>query len=490
MGTHSGILESMKLWIGLACLTGACLQAADIGQAPLIFRENWTATSPAIPLSQEDVANEHLKISIRGPGPPLIKKSFHDARDWDPHYVWSGLAQSPWAVTLALADGGLMDLTGTATVRWRTRQSGFRALRVVLGLDGGQWLVSEAADGESTHWRISEIALSGTRWRQLDIETVTESSWADAPDLSRVRWIGFTDLMPGGRSRACSRLDWIEVYGQRVPTGPMQVFILSGQSNMVGWGNSLELDSVARFGHDNRLFMFEDGAWKPLKPHREPSKAQRETWGIREFTFGPEIGFAHALTAAWPGKRIGIVKQAVGGTGIMAWAPEWNERDADITGDARKGPLYEKLLGKALAAREAGDVEFRGLLWLQGAKDTRYPAAAARYGENLKRMVEALRRDLETPELTVLVGSYRLDDMPDDLEELDPTALGLDRQRLGAWQVLLAQSKVSDSVDRSATVLLRDLPRHPNNVHANTAGMLQAGRAYAKVYLERFAGID
>ena len=484
------MLGAMRLWVGLACMVAASLQAADVGQAPLIFREDWTATPPAIPLSQRDVANENLEISIRGQGPPLVKKSFHDARDWDPHYVWSGLAQGPWAVTLALADGGLMDLTGTATVRWRTRQSGFRALRVVLGLDGGRWLVSEAADGESTHWRISEIALSGTRWRQLDIESVTESSWVDAPDLSRVRWVGFTDLMRGGRSRACSRLDWIEVYGQRVPTGPLQVFILSGQSNMVGWGNSLELESVARFGHDNRLFMFEDGSWKQLKPHRDPSRQQRETWGIREFTFGPEIGFAHALAEAWPGKRIGIVKQAVGGTGIMAWAPEWNERDADITGDARKGPLYEELVGKALAAREAGDVEFRGFLWLQGAKDMRASATAARYAENLDQLISALRSRLGTPELPVLIGSYRQDNIPDSLEGIDPSDFGTDARRPGAWQVLLAQSTVSKRIARSATVILRDLPRHPRNIHANTEGMLQAGRAYANIFLERFAGTE
>jgi len=28
--------------------------------------------------------------------------------------------------------------------------------------------------------------------------------------------IGFTDLMSGGKSAACSRVDWIEVYGRAV----------------------------------------------------------------------------------------------------------------------------------------------------------------------------------------------------------------------------------------------------------------------------------
>jgi hypothetical protein len=35
----------------------------------------------------------------------------------------------------------------------------------------------------------------------------------EKPDLSNVEEIGFTDLMRGGGSEACSRLDWIEVDG-------------------------------------------------------------------------------------------------------------------------------------------------------------------------------------------------------------------------------------------------------------------------------------
>ena len=476
----------MKRWILLAMLGVAVLHAADVGRPPLVFREDWTATPPAIPLTQRDVANPDLKVAVHGDGPPLVKKSFHDAREWDPHYVWSGLAEQPWAVSLRLADGGLMDLSGTATVRWRSRQSGFRSLRAVLELEDGQWLVSEASDGSSAQWRVTEFSPSGTRWRRLDIESVTEGEWVPEPDLARVRSVGFTDLMRGGRSAACSRLDWIEVYGQRVPTGPLQVFILSGQSNMVGWGNSLELPSVERFGHDARLVMFSDGEWKPLKPRKPASKAQREGWGISEFTFGPEIAFGHALAKAWPGRRIGIVKQAVGGTGIMAWAPEWNESDADMTGDARKGPLYERLLGMAREATKARDVEIRGFLWLQGAKDMNQPRTASRYGENLRNLIEALRRDLGVPDLPLLVGSYRAESLPDDLSGVDPSDYETRRGRPGVWEVLLAQTEAQEKIPRTATVILRDLPRHPNNVHANTEGMLQAGRAYARVFLEHF----
>ena len=452
-----------------------------------MFREDWTVSAPAIPLTQRDVANPGLEVAVHGKGPPLVKKSFHDARSWDPRYVWSGLAKNPWAVSLSLADGGLMDLSGNATVRWRSRQSGFRALRAVLGLHGGGWLVSEEADPESDHWRVREFAFAGTRWRSLDIETVTEGPWVSEPDLTRVRSVGFTDLMPGGRSGACSRLDWIEVYGQRIPVGPMQVFILSGQSNMVGWGNSIEIGSVARFGHDSRLLMFEEGRWQPLKPLKPATNAQRERWGISEFTFGPEIGFAHALAEAWPGRKVGIVKHAVGGTGIMAWAPEWNEADADITGDARKGPLYKELVHKVRAAIQGEDVELRAFLWLQGAKDMRDRRASARYAENLQALIESLRRDLGVPGLPFLIGSYRQGDLPDDLEGVEAPRPDSGNARPGAWDVLVAQTQAPSQIERAATVILRDLPRHPGNIHANTEGMLVAGRAYARVFLREFS---
>jgi hypothetical protein len=45
---------------------------------------------------------------------------------------------------------------------------------------------------------------------------VVEGEWVDHPDLSRVAEIGWTDLMTGGGSSACSRVDWIEVYGRPV----------------------------------------------------------------------------------------------------------------------------------------------------------------------------------------------------------------------------------------------------------------------------------
>jgi hypothetical protein len=182
----------------------------------LLFREDFKETPAELPVTQAHVANANLILSLYGPGKAGIKKSHHDKPADDPFYIWSGECQSNWAVGLRNR-GAFADLTGLAKIRWRSKQSGFRQLRIVVKLADGSWLVSDAADGPSLDWREREFSISDIRWRQLDIKGIVERNWVDKPDLSRVDEIGFTDLMAGGGTPASSRLDWIEVYARAVP---------------------------------------------------------------------------------------------------------------------------------------------------------------------------------------------------------------------------------------------------------------------------------
>ncbi|HNR41344.1 MAG TPA: hypothetical protein PKL65_03860 [Bacteroidales bacterium] len=182
---------------------------------PLFFREDWKETPAATPVNQNHVANKDLVLSLYGPGCDSIKKSHHDRPDDDPYYVWSGLCTGNWAVTLKNRNN-FADLTGFSKIAWRTKQSGFRELRVILKLSDGTWLVSREGDGMSNDWRISEFNLSDLNWFRMDIDNIIEDEPVTGPDLSKVDEIGFTDLMRGGQSIACSRLDWITVYGKPV----------------------------------------------------------------------------------------------------------------------------------------------------------------------------------------------------------------------------------------------------------------------------------
>ena len=201
----------------VAALASCSVAAAPAPTRPgLLFREDWRETPAATPVTQEHVANPDLIMTRHGPGEAKIKKSHHDQPADDPFYIWSGETDANWALSLRHRTLAI-DLSGNARITWRAKQSGFRQLRVILKLADGKWLVSDQSDDDAADWRVREFIIRDLRWRVLDIARISEGRWELNPDLSRVEEIGFTDLMPGGRTPASSRLDWIEVHARGVP---------------------------------------------------------------------------------------------------------------------------------------------------------------------------------------------------------------------------------------------------------------------------------
>jgi hypothetical protein len=181
----------------------------------LFFREDWKEIPAATHVTQEHVVNKDLVLGLYGPGCDSIRKSHHDTPADDPYYIWSGLCRGNWAVTLKNTKS-YVDLSSYGKILWRSKQSGLRCLHLVLKLADGTWLVGSPGDCLSKDWRITEFNIADINWYSLDIKSVIETRPVINPDLSRVDEIGFTDLMTGGASDACSRLDWIEVYGKPV----------------------------------------------------------------------------------------------------------------------------------------------------------------------------------------------------------------------------------------------------------------------------------
>jgi hypothetical protein len=206
--------------IVLAVITVAA--CAQTGPPPpgLFFREDWNHKEPFEEVTQEHVANPDLLQTTWGPGGSGIKKRHH-GRDDEPYYIWSGACPGNWALTLRHKDA-YADLTGRSRIRWRTMETGFRRLHIVLKLADGAWLVSDESTGASSDWCESDFVVADLHWRRLDIKEIFEGFPVAKPDLSRVDEIGFTDLMrgmlsPAGMSSpAASRVDWIEVYARAV----------------------------------------------------------------------------------------------------------------------------------------------------------------------------------------------------------------------------------------------------------------------------------
>ena len=204
----------MKIWLFAILSLGIAGSPIFAQERPgLFFREDWKEIPAATPVTQEHVSHPDLLVTRHGPGEAGIKKSHHDRPADDPYYIWSGEAEGNWALSLR-NQKSQVDLTGLGKIRWRSKQAGFRMLRIILKTAGGQWLVSDQSDPASSDWRVREFNIGDIRWRRLDIKKIVEGEWVNAPDLSRIEEVGFTDLMPGGQSVACSRLDWIEVYGR------------------------------------------------------------------------------------------------------------------------------------------------------------------------------------------------------------------------------------------------------------------------------------
>ena len=196
-----------------------CLSAFQTLQAQyrpsLFFREDFKETPAATPVTNEHLVNTNLQLGFYGPGCDSLKKSHHEKPVDDPYYVWSGLCQGNWVLTLK-NKRSYVDLSNYSKILWRSKQAGLRDLHIVLKLADGIWLVSVQGEGSSADWKITEFNISELEWYTLDIKSVIEIRPVKNPDLSKVDEIGFTDLMTGGGSNACSRLDWIKVYGKAV----------------------------------------------------------------------------------------------------------------------------------------------------------------------------------------------------------------------------------------------------------------------------------
>jgi len=127
----------------------------------------------------------------------------------------------------------MWDLSGTAKIRLKTQNSGYRFLHVVVRTADGLYFVSEEGSPESRVWIERDYVFSDLHWRNLMMtDTPTNASnrrqpdpkrvpiiptSRAAPDLTKVAEVGFTDLMPGGWIPSTSRVAAFAVHGKAVP---------------------------------------------------------------------------------------------------------------------------------------------------------------------------------------------------------------------------------------------------------------------------------
>ncbi|MFW6146043.1 MAG: sialate O-acetylesterase [Planctomycetota bacterium] len=236
------------------------------------------------------------------------------------------------------------------------------------------------------------------------------------------------------------------------------VFLLAGQSNMVGGATTSELPEALRTAPPN-VRLYEDGAYREL--------AWRET-------FGPEVGFAHAVARRMGDEPIVLCKVAVGGANLQY---DWNA-DGVSHGDedTYRGPFYPRLIAamaevvSSLAGEPFG---WGALLWMQGERDSVFESMARLYEANLAGFVAAVRRDTGRADLPALIA------------QVAPRRYELDEGRFfHAYRRLVwdAQRRYADRDPHAVYIETLDLPQH-DNLHFDTAGQFLLGRRFAQAYL-------
>ncbi len=231
--------------IGLLVLTGIFSAGIAVAQEeahpatgapPVIMKVDWVRPANQadtktryVPV-QENIADANVVMTAYGAGAKQVLTTGTPGSNTSPYGVWSGTAETPFAMTFKPKNGNLIDFTGLASVKWAVKTSAFHVVRPVIK-QNGTLLVGDVAFASVTKVAVNEFSLTNVRWIKLDpTKIVTLNSgraaanpngevWAPNVDLSKVEEFGFVDLMPGSGhgTGGWIQLGEIDVYAKFVP---------------------------------------------------------------------------------------------------------------------------------------------------------------------------------------------------------------------------------------------------------------------------------
>lgn len=252
--------------------------------------------------------------------------------------------------------------------------------------------------------------------------------------------------------------------------GPLNVFIMAGQSNMAGADSEVavppgfqqtEADRATRFtvsplldGETSKEYM----PWGEIRGHQIKN----------QLVHGPEVGFARALYAAgW--RDIAIIKvHANFGREVQAWP--WGEG----------GPLFNAwtmFVDSRLAEIKADGHSARicGFVWHQGIDDAIHGKLAGDYARNLSDLIGVMRERYGTKQTPfVLARSVNSRIAQPDPNAGDDTPMAVVRR---------SQVKVGASIPFAAWIDVDDLP-NVNTHHFSANSQLVIGQRFGDAFLK------
>ncbi|MFT5323087.1 MAG: hypothetical protein ACI8P0_000933 [Planctomycetaceae bacterium] len=223
-------------------------------------------------------------------------------------------------------------------------------------------------------------------------------------------------------------LDSLAVADDKGPK-PDLVFLLIGQSNMAGRAALEEGDEKPIA---NVLLLDDQGKWIPATNPLNRFATDRKVLSMQRIS--PGAGFAHEMAEKLPGKTIGLIHNARGGTKIQQWG---------------KGQdLYVHTIERLSKVK---NLRVDGVLWHQGEGNR----SDTTYLERLTDLVTRLRADLKNPDLCFVAG------------EIYGKAIVNDQM-----------AKLADTVPRTGLAKANELTVF-DKVHFDRKSQLTLGKRYA-----------
>ncbi|MGI9392802.1 MAG: sialate O-acetylesterase [Parvibaculales bacterium] len=270
-----------------------------------------------------------------------------------------------------------------------------------------------------------------------------------------------------------------------------KLYLLAGQSNMVGLGKNEDLpraykgkiNNVMIFhgttGVDNmpynpKKFRAGQGKWSKLREGHGGGFSSNGKSNIYVKRFGAELSFGKTIAELNPNSKIAIIKYARGATALYNtkernnWAEDFeglNQYDyaldtirnafaiSDIDGDGERDTLIPS-----------------GIIWMQGEADSRWVESSNAYKDNLQRLMNALR------------AALRLDDVPVVIGKTSNAITKRGKPKLAYGHIVQEKQKEFAENDVCAHLVseIDDYKMLPDNLHYTSKSYLRMGEDFAK----------
>jgi hypothetical protein len=211
----------------------------------------------------------------------------------------------------------------------------------------------------------------------------------------------------------------------------VKVFILAGQSNMVGHGaiNPIGTPGTLAYTYNNDPVTYahlksgsswsvRDDAWIWYNRDGTLVKGGHTVgYGVDASNIGPELQFGHAMGQHY-GQKVLLIKTAWGGKSLQSdFRPPSAGWDFDVPGKVGdKGFYFMEMLKDVLDAtvnlqthfpayNPADGFEIAGFAWHQGFNDLISASASAEYESNMERFIRDLRLAVGVPNLPFVIAT-------------------------------------------------------------------------------------